>query len=120
LKKEKGIPFKQGELKHYDEGLEEDLSEHFGIKLPLKFAPHIFSRLGEKKGKANKKPCPCGSGTKLGKCSCLIHRCISSKRKKKEYSRRFYCNVAKYYDHYINGKKENPELKSKSIAINCE
>lgn len=102
LKKEKGIPFNQGELKHNDEGLEEDFAERFGIKLPLKSLPLIFNRLGEKKGKANKKPCPCGKGTKLGACSCSIHRLISSERKKEGYTRRFFRNGAKYYADYIS------------------
>lgn len=120
LKKEKGMPFKQGELKHYDEGLEEDLANRFGVKLPLKYVPLILSRLGEKKGKANKKPCPCGSGRNLGSCSCSIHRFISSERRKAGSSRRFYRNVARYYDFYVNRQKENPEVKNKSLATNSD
>lgn len=121
LKKEKGISFRQGELKHYDEGLEEDLVERFGIKLPLKYVPLTFSLLGEKKGKANKKPCPCESGRRLGACCCPIRRFISSERRKDGYSRRFYRNVARYYNNYVNLQKENHAHKNKSIATisNC-
>lgn len=116
LKKEKGMTFRQGELKHYNEGLEEDLLEHFGIKFPLNLAPLIFSRLGEKKRKANKKQCPCGKGTKLGTCSCSLRKLISSERKKEGYSRRFFRNVAEYYDTYVTQQKENPVQMNKSIA----
>lgn len=116
LKKEKGMPFKQGELKHYDEGLEEDFFEYFGIKLPLEAVPAIFERLGEKKRKANKRLCPCGQNRKLGSCSCAIRHFISTERRKQGYSRRFYRNVAKYYNRYVNRQKENPEQKNKSIA----
>lgn len=102
LKKEKGIPFKQGELKHYDEGLEEDFAERFGIKFPLKYVSFILSRLGEKKRKANKKLCPCGSGRRLGACCCAIRRFIFLERCKNQYSRRFYRKVARYYKQYVN------------------
>lgn len=116
LKKERGIPFLQGELKHYDEGLEENFFEYFGINIPLETVPIIFERLGEKKRKANKHLCPCGQNLKLGSCSCAIRRFISSERRKRGYSRRFYRNVAKYYSRYVNRQKENPGQKNKSIA----
>lgn len=116
LKKERGIPFLQGELKHYDEGLEENFFEYFGINIPLETVPIIFERLGEKKRKANKRLCPCGQNLKLGSCSCAIRHFISSERRKPGYSRRFYRNVAKYYNRYVNREKENPGQKNKSIA----
>ena len=117
LKKEKGISFKQGELKHSDEGLEEDLAEHFGINLPLTIAPLIFSRLGEKKRKANKQPCPCGYGTKLGACSCSIHRFISSERRKEGYSRRFFRNAARCYSRDATRQKGKLSPRNKSLAF---
>lgn len=120
LKKERGLPFRQGELKHYDEGLEQNLAEYFGINIPLNSVPLVFERLGEKKRKANKQTCPCGSGTRLGACSCSIRSFISSERRKDGYSRRFYRNVAKYYHHYISRQKENPEQKNKSLAAHSD
>lgn len=97
LKKEKGIPFSQGELKHYDEGLEQEFSEFFGLNLSRKVIALTFQRLGEKKGKANKLPCPCGKGLRLGSCTCSVHRLICRERKTKRHSRSFFRNVAKYY-----------------------
>ena len=118
LKKERGLPFLQGELQHYDKGLEENFYDYFGINISLKAIPSIFARLGEKKRKANKRLCPCGQNFKLGSCSCAIRRFISAERRKEGYSRRFYRNVARYYNNYVNRQKENPELKNKSIASN--
>ena len=116
LKKEKGISFKQGELKHYGEGLEENFADFFSINVPLKSLPLIFKRLGEKRRKANKQPCPCG-GQKLGSCTCSIHRCISSERRRKRFSRRFFRNVSMYYDCYINSQKEKSNSQNKSLVI---
>lgn len=116
LKKERGMPFQQGELKHSGEGLEENIAEYFGINIPLKLVPPTFELLGEKKGKANKQPCPCSKGPKLGACSCSIHRFISSERKKKRHSRRFFRNVAKYYAFYVARYKENP-LQNKKFGF---
>lgn len=120
LKKEHGTPFLQGELKHFGKGLEENFTEYFDIDIPLETVPIVFERLGEKKRKANKRPCPCGKNIKLGSCSCTIHRFISSERRKKRYSRRFYRNVAKYYNRYVNRQKNNPGQKNKSIATNSD
>lgn len=120
LKKEKGISFKQGELKHYNEGLEEDIAERIGIRFSLDSARQIFSLLGKKKRIANRDDCPCGKGKKLGACSCSIHRLISAERKKEGYSRRFFRNVARYYNHYLKRQEKNPERKIKSISINSD
>lgn len=116
LKKERGIPFHQGELKHYDEGLEQDFAEYFGISIPLNSVSLVLDRLGEKKRKANKQQCPCGKGAKLGACACAIRRFISSERKKERYSRRFFRNVARYYAEYVTRQFENPSQKSKSLV----
>lgn len=97
LKKEKGIPFSQGELKHYDEGLEQEFSEFFGLNLSRAVIALTFQQLGEKKRKANKRPCPCGKGLRLGSCACAVHRLICRERKTKRRSRSFFRNVAKYY-----------------------
>lgn len=59
------MPF--GELAHGEAGIHQYLCELFATK----DAKHVldFLRLaGMKKGVANKQPCPCGSGRRLGKC----------------------------------------------------
>ena len=56
-----------GELAHGDEGIRDFLSKMFGA--PQSDCSEDFLRLGAmKKRDANKRPCPCRSGFRLGKC----------------------------------------------------
>ena len=56
-----------GELPHGDEGIREYLARLFGANRSV--CPEEFLRLaGMKKRHANKKPCLCGSGRRLGRC----------------------------------------------------
>lgn len=59
------LPF--GELKHGKAGLIDDYSDLFGISDPDQVARTLIL-LGMKKQRANKRPCPCGCGKRLGKC----------------------------------------------------
>jgi hypothetical protein len=63
--KHKSLPF--GDLKHGSQGLRQDFAEIFGIK-DGKAAIQMVKLAGMKKRIANKRPCPCGSGRRLGKC----------------------------------------------------
>jgi hypothetical protein len=59
------LPF--GELKHGEEGIREDLALLFGTD--RKASIQEFVRLtAMRKRHANKAPCPCGSGRRLGRC----------------------------------------------------
>jgi len=59
------MPF--GELSHRQQGIHEDLAAIFGIEQVE--AARGFVRLASmKKRRANRRPCPCGSNRRLGKC----------------------------------------------------
>jgi len=62
-----GIPFVFGELEHGVLGELSDYAELLGVKNPAqaRMAVHL---LGMKERCANKQPCPCGCGQRLGKC----------------------------------------------------
>lgn len=65
LKKHGSLPF--GELDHGMKGIRNDFAELFGVK-DRKVAEQLVCLAGRKKRDANKRPCPCGSGRRLGKC----------------------------------------------------
>ncbi len=56
-----------GELAHEIPGLIEDYKELLGLKCPMKVVEALEYAL-KKKRIANKLPCPCGCGLRLGKC----------------------------------------------------
>lgn len=74
FEKYKTMPF--GELNHGPEGLCQDLAPLYGTER-LEFVPEFVHLTSLKKRKANKRPCPCGSGRRLGKCH---HLCVNSLR----------------------------------------
>lgn len=59
------LPF--GELDHGMKGIRSDFAELFGVK-DRKAVEEMVRLVGMKKRSANKCPCPCGSGRRLGKC----------------------------------------------------
>ena len=59
------MPF--GELRHGTPGLVDDLGEMLGATDSKIAAAYVEAILGKKRI-ANKRPCPCGSGTRLGRC----------------------------------------------------
>jgi hypothetical protein len=68
------MPF--GELDHGAKGLRQDLAALFGTSDHR--AVHAFVRLaGMKRRLANKQPCPCASGQRIGRCH---HRTINRLR----------------------------------------
>jgi hypothetical protein len=67
LKLDHGIDFVFGELAHGAPGLVDDYRQLFGLKLQSQLLPTLRCLL-LKKRVANKKPCPCGCGKRLGKC----------------------------------------------------
>jgi len=62
-----GGPFLFDELQHGTKGILIDYADLFGLKTPER-ARYALNLLGMKKRRANKKPCPCGCGKRLGKC----------------------------------------------------
>jgi hypothetical protein len=58
------LPF--GELAHGSRGLRQDFAELFGVKESV--AIELVRLASLKKRVANKLPCPCGSGCRLGRC----------------------------------------------------
>lgn len=62
-----GGPLPFGELAHGVDGLYADYMELFRLKTPDQVR-YAFKLLGMKKRRANKLPCPCGCGTRLGRC----------------------------------------------------
>lgn len=59
--------FAVGELAHGDVGIISDYMTLFGLSDPKQIIPTL-KLLGMKKRVANKKPCPCGCGVRLGRC----------------------------------------------------
>jgi hypothetical protein len=59
------MPF--GELRHGSPGLIDDLGEMLGATCSKTAAAYVEAIM-RKKRIANKRPCPCGSGTRLGRC----------------------------------------------------
>jgi len=59
------LPF--GELSHGMAGLREDYAELFGVK-GEKLAVEMVRLASLNKRDANRRPCPCGSGKRVGKC----------------------------------------------------
>jgi len=62
-----GGPFVFNELAHGTPGALVDYMDLFGVKQPAQ-ARAIWTLLGMKERHANKKPCPCGCGQRLGRC----------------------------------------------------
>jgi hypothetical protein len=60
--------FAVGELAHGDVGIIADYMALFDLSDPKQIIPTL-KLLGMKKRVANKKPCPCGCGVRLGRCS---------------------------------------------------
>lgn len=59
------LPF--GELEHGKAGLLKEYAKLFGVTSE-KAVPGLIQMASMKKRVANKYPCPCGSGKRLGKC----------------------------------------------------
>lgn len=59
--------FPYGELAHGEQGLIDDYGEMFGLKGKLSVL-RALDALGKRKRDANKLPCPCGCGLRLGHC----------------------------------------------------
>jgi len=62
-----GGPLPFGELDHGVDGLFVDYLQLFGLKTREQLI-YAFRLLGMKKRRANKLPCPCGCGIRLGRC----------------------------------------------------
>lgn len=73
-----GGDFVFGELAHGDQGIVEDYSVMLGLKKRHQVTQAI-QLLGIKKRIANKKPCPCGCGKRLG--ACQFHHKLNEFRK---------------------------------------
>ena len=62
-----GGPLPFGELDHGVDGLFADYMQLLGLKSREQLV-YAFRLLGMKKRRANKLPCPCGCGIRLGRC----------------------------------------------------
>jgi hypothetical protein len=62
-----GGPLPFGELDHGVKGLYADYTQLFGLESRQQLV-YAFKLLGMKKRRANKLPCPCGCGIRLGRC----------------------------------------------------
>lgn len=60
-----GLPF--GELKHGFNGIINDYKEIFDVESTVA-ANELFYLASRPRSKANREPCPCGSGLRVGKC----------------------------------------------------
>lgn len=60
--------FAVGELAHGDAGIMADYMTLFGLSDPRQIIPAL-ELLGMKKRIANKRPCPCNCGVRLGRCN---------------------------------------------------
>ena len=67
-KLQKGGEFVFNELPHGERGVIVDYLELFGLKKPEQVI-NVLKLLGMKRRIANKKPCPCECGWRLGKCT---------------------------------------------------
>lgn len=67
-----------GELSHGEQGIREYLAELFHSRSALR-AEEFVMLAAMKKRSANKHPCPCGSGRRLGKCH---NRIVNAHRQK--------------------------------------
>ena len=88
------MPF--GELDHGVEGLRHQLATMFGAHSGEH--PEEFLRFtGMKKRDANKRPCPCGSGRRLGRCH---NRSVNGQRRRmgRLWFRAEYVRVTKHFD----------------------
>lgn len=68
------MPF--GELAHGDAGLLDHFADLFGVGT-RRAAQELVRLAGMKRREANKRPCPCGSGWRLGRCH---HRRVNRMR----------------------------------------
>ena len=67
-----------GDLAHGAEGIREDLGLLLGVDRESAVLPFI-RLVAMKKGHANKRECPCGSGRRLGRCHNRLDRNVLSK-----------------------------------------
>jgi hypothetical protein len=87
------FPF--GELAHGGQGIIDDYLDIFGLKTYDQVVNTLIL-LGMKKQRANKEPCPCGCGKRLGICS--FHNKLNDYRKMAETSW-FKNQIAIVYNH---------------------
>lgn len=103
--------FPYGELDHGEAGLIDDYQQLFVVKDKLSVL-RTLSVLGRRKRDANKLPCPCGCGERLGKCS---FRFSLEKWRRLERRRWFRSHLAKDFTQTEKQKKP-PKLNIKHIT----
>lgn len=77
-KLQNGVEFPFGELSHGEAGIIEDYMEMFGLKSKSE-VQYALELLGTRRRVANKQPCPCNCGQRLGRCR--LHRTLNGYRK---------------------------------------
>lgn len=91
-----------GELAHGEQGLIDDYGEMLGLKGKQQVL-HALQALGYRKREANKLPCPCGCGLRLGRCN---YRFILNKFRNIERRRWFKLHLS---ESFTPLKKTNKE-----------
>jgi len=92
FKLQNGGDFIFSELAHGRNGIIADYLELFSLKTPNQVM-QTLNLLGMKQRIANKKPCPCGCGNRLAKCS--FHKKLNSYRKiaNRNWFRKHFANI---------------------------
>lgn len=100
--------FPYGELAHGEQGLIDDYGEMFGLsgKLPVLRA---LRALGKRKREANKLPCPCGCGRRLGRCD---YRFVLNEFRNVECRRWFRQHLEKSFSPIERPKKSDKKKRS--------
>jgi hypothetical protein len=90
--------FPYGELAHGEQGLIDDYGGMFGLngKLPVLRA---LNALGKREREANKLPCPCGCGQRLGRCDYRLvlnqFRNVESRRWFRQHLEESFSSIAR-------------------------
>jgi hypothetical protein len=94
--------FPYGELAHGEQGLIDDYGEMFGLSGKLAIV-RVLRALGKRKRVANKLPCPCGCGRRLGRCN---YRFVLNEFRNIDRRHWFRAHLAEYFTPSQKPKKD--------------
>ena len=103
--------FPYGELAHGEKGLIDDYGEMFGV-VGKKAVLYALRALGKRKREANKLPCPCRCGLRLGRCD---YRFVLNRFRDIERRRWFRQHLRESFTPLENPKKIKKKAKSSSM-----
>ncbi len=93
--------FPYGDLAHGEQGLIDDYGEMFSVNGKLAVM-RALQALGKRKRQANKQPCPCGCGFRLGRCE---YRFVLNGFRKIERRRWFRQHIKEFFSPIEKPKK---------------